>query len=73
MSSLAKRLVSAQDKRIMAIFSAEIDTLHAQAESIGMSLKFFYEAALQEVDEIYIEAPDKEVALEQEEANPNKF
>ena len=46
MSSLAKRLVSAQDKRILSIFEAEIDLLHFQTESLGMSLKSFYEAAL---------------------------
>ena len=45
-SSLAKRLVSTKDKRILSLFQTEIDLLHAQAESIGMSLKFFYEAAL---------------------------
>ena len=46
LSSLAKRLASAQDKRIMSVFEGAIDALHEQAESIGMSLKSFYEGAL---------------------------
>ena len=66
MSSLAKRLASAKDKRIMSIFEEEIDLLHSQAETIGMSLKSFYEAALEEVEDKSTEAPEKEVALELE-------
>ena len=47
MSALAKRLSSSEDKRAMSLFEGEIDLLHSQAESIGMSLNSFYEAALQ--------------------------
>ena len=46
MSSLARRLTSAKDKRAIAVFEAEIDLLHAQAENVGMSLQSFYEAGL---------------------------
>ena len=46
MSSLAKRLASASDRRILNLFKAEIHLLHVQAEGIGMSLKSFYEGAL---------------------------
>ena len=46
MSSLAKRMASAGDKRITTIFEGEIALLHIQADTIGMSLSSFYEAAL---------------------------
>ena len=46
MSSLAKRLVNAGDKKALSIFEDEIDLLHAQAEIAGMSLKSFHEVSL---------------------------
>lgn len=57
----------------MSIFEGEIDLLHAQAESTGISLKFFYEAALEEIEETYTRAPEKEIALEMYEGDPGKF
>ena len=66
LSALAQRLASTEDKRIMSMFEMEIDLLHTQAENIGMALKFFYQAALQETEEIYSQAPEKEVSLELE-------
>ena len=47
MTSLAKRLSHAKDKRMLSIFEEELVLLHKQAETIGMSLQFFYEGALE--------------------------
>lgn len=38
-----------------------------------MSLKFFYEAALQENEPIYVQAPENETALELEDNNEEHF
>ena len=72
-SLLARRMASVQEKRILSIFASQLDLLHSQAENIGMSLKFFYEEALQLVEEVYTEAPAKETVLEREEEDAQKF
>lgn len=73
MSSLAQRLLSAEDKRIVSLLKGEIDSLHVQAENVGMSLKFFYDSVLEEVEGRYMEAPEREVAVEQAEDSLSKF
>ena len=73
MSSLAKRLACAEDKRVLSIFEGELDLLHSQAESIGMSLSSFYEGAHEEIEEVYTHAPEKEVAVELEEVDQENF
>ena len=73
MSALAKRVASGEDKRIMVIFQEEIALLHLQADNIGMSLASFYEATLEEVEEIYQEAPDREIYRELEDDNIKTF
>ena len=50
-----------------------MNLLHTQAKSIGMSLKSFYGAALEQVEDQSTEAPEKEVALELEEDNSKIF
>lgn len=44
------------DKRLLHIFESDLVFLHSQAEALGMSLKIFYEGALQERETVQIKS-----------------
>lgn len=45
LTAFAKRLGSSENKELLSLFEEAIIELHSQAESLGMSLKLFYEGA----------------------------
>ena len=72
-TALSKRLIQARDKRCLFLFEEEIVFLHRQAESLGTSLKSFYNGALYEVKEVQIYSEGKDEAVEFDSPGVEKF
>ena len=63
-TALAKRLAREKDARLLYIFEKDLVFLHSQADALGMSLKKFYEGALEECETTQIKCGSADATFE---------
>lgn len=63
-TAFAKRLTKDKDKRVLHLFENDLVFLHSQADALGMSLKNFYDGALEEIKTVQIKCKSPDDAYE---------